>query len=458
MLRNTRKLKRLLGDEGLAFLEHALDAPTRLLPHTEVGGWTVDWDRTVNSGATYVGSDRRALNLSLQLKLPDSQSTTRCALRAKLTRMTAPGAGRSIARTLDNRELDLCRRTLRRAADVLRGADAASTSDSLRAIRATFDEQIVAAHLKDFHGLQLDVAEVLSAMRELAGQSYENKSITFGCLLDRNRNDRPNRNGTFPQAILNQKKYRALTDGFRTAYRVSSPGRIIGFEDCTGTQSTKGRHYFPEWCEHLAAASHKDVCGLCLTRHGDILVLNAGTLRFTCRFGQWQYWNHTHIIDLLRSRARVQKVKPAAVGVVVDAIYRAALDVSFRRSGGLFVLLRSRKNLRKIVATGDAIGDKRRSHMDNTFDGALRYRTIQTMPRRVMVELAGLDGAVVLDNAGTIRAYGAVLRPEKSGTIRTAEGSRTKAAIGASNYGLSVKVSSDGDITFYENGRPFLKT
>jgi len=326
----------------------------------------------------------------------------------------------------------------------------------LRAIRAAFDEQIVAAHLKDFHKLHLDVAEVLSAMRELAGQSYENKSITFGCLLDQNSNEEPDRNGIFPQAIRDQKKYRALTDGFRTAYRVSSFGRIIGFEDCIDTPQAHGRHYFPEWCAHLAAASHKGVCGLCLTRHGDILVLNAGTLRFTCRFGRWRYWNHTHIIDLLRSRARVQKVAPKIVGAVVNAIYRAALDVSFRRSGGLFVLLKRRMNLRKIVVNGDAIEDERRSDVDNTFDGALPSQKIQTMPPCVTNELAGLDGAIVLDNTGTIRAYGAVLRPERAGRIRATEGSRTKAAIGASYCGLSVKVSSDGDITCYENGKSFL--
>ena len=66
-------------------------------------------------------------------------------------------------------------------------------------------------------------------------------------------------------------------------------------------------------------------------------------------------------------------------------------------------------------------------------------------------------GAIVLNNAGDILAYGAVLRPRKTGKIRTAEGSRTKAAIGASHYGLGVKVSSDGDITFYEDGKLFLK-
>lgn len=37
------------------------------------------------------------------------------------------------------------------------------------------------------------------------------------------------------------------------------------------------------------------------------------------------------------------------------------------------------------------------------------------------------------------------------------EGSRTKAAIGASNYGLSLKVSSDGDITVYVGGKELIR-
>ena len=72
------------------------------------------------------------------------------------------------------------------------------------------------------------------------------------------------------------------------------------------------------------------------------------------------------------------------------------------------------------------------------------------------VELASLDGAVVLENSGRILAYGAVLQPKKAGKLRGAEGSRTKAAIGASNYGLAVKISSDGDISIFYEGREFI--
>jgi hypothetical protein len=293
---------------------------------------------------------------------------------------------------------------------------------------------------------------------KLAQQSYENKSLTFSCLLDPNDSRKPQKKSSFPVDFLELKKYRALTDGFRTAYRISSYGRVTRFEDCFDCERPKGaKHFFPEWAEHIAAASQNEVCAVCLTRHGDILVFDAGTLRFTYRFGRWQYWNHNHIIDLLRNRARVQRVATGLVGTVANAVYRAALDVSFRRTGGLFVLLRAKKNLHRLVLHGDAIMDKRRPSIHDDFDTALPSQQIQTLSRRLTVELAGLDGAIVLDNGGHILAYAAVLQPRKRGKTGLAEGSRTKAAIGASKYGLAVKVSSDGDITFYEDGKPFLK-
>jgi DNA integrity scanning protein DisA with diadenylate cyclase activity len=74
-----------------------------------------------------------------------------------------------------------------------------------------------------------------------------------------------------------------------------------------------------------------------------------------------------------------------------------------------------------------------------------------------LVELAALDGAIVLANDGEILAYGAVLSPKKAGRLRGTEGSRTKAAIGASNYGLATKISSDGDIDVYYKGKSFMR-
>ena len=102
---------------------------------------------------------------------------------------------------------------------------------------------------------------------------------------------------------------------------------------------------------------------------------------------------------------------------------------------------------------GDAVDDPGRTLADNEFDEAIGRTTVS---RSIMVELASLDGAVVLTNSASVLAFGAVLRPRKTGRLRGSEGSRTKAAIGASHYGLSVKVSSDGDITVYYGGKQFI--
>jgi DNA integrity scanning protein DisA with diadenylate cyclase activity len=67
------------------------------------------------------------------------------------------------------------------------------------------------------------------------------------------------------------------------------------------------------------------------------------------------------------------------------------------------------------------------------------------------VELASLDGAVVVSNSGTLLAYGAILVTGRASGKAT-EGSRTKAAKAASNLGVTVKVSSDGEISVFKRG------
>jgi hypothetical protein len=459
MFQKNRAFQRLtehLGQDGTDFLDYALAGITRILPHTEVCRWNVANHQQSKTGAAWGSAARRQLKLTIGLAVGNTGDTDYFTLSATLQRKTAPTGVGHVQRTIDKRERDICERIIERIPRVLNRPTEERNRESLLAIRTLFDEQIVASHVQHHHDLKLDLSNIFTALRNVAEQSYENKSLTFGCLLDPGQTSQPSKNGKFPEDVLAWKRYKALSDGYRTAYRVSTHGRTVRFEDLMDDSGLSiGTHIYPEWCEFLAKASQNTVCGVCLTRQGDILVFDADTLRFTYRYGRWQYWNHTHIIDLLKSRARAQRVRPQIITKVVKAIYRAALDVSFRRCGGLFVLLHNRNSLREMALLGDAIDDGKRESIHTDFDKALPSCQIQTLSRRLLVGLASLDGAVVLNNHGQIMAYGAVLNPRRKGKIGPAEGSRTKAAIGASKYGISVKVSSDGDITFYENGKSF---
>lgn len=454
VLRANSRCREYLGAAGSELLMHAAGAITRILPHTEVSAWKEgNW---ATPGARWASAERRSIRITFSIGGPDSGFAK--SLSAHVSRLTVQAGVGRVRRTLDSQEYEICGRIAESASRLLVGGRVSPGLGSLSALKAAFDEQIVAEHLRAHHGLELDVSAVLAAIRELAEQTYENKSLAFGCLLD------PNwviehEVATFPQQMLQAKRYRALSDGFKTAYHVASGGHLLDFVDleqfATG-KTTSAKHYFPEWSADLARASHEGRCGVSLTRNGELLVFDEGSLRFSYRFGRWQYWNHTHLIDLLRNLTRVQRVPPALVGRVASGVYRAALDVSFRRTGALFVILRSEANLRQFVRYGDAIGDSARSDTDRQLDNALGAGTIQAMSRRLTAEVASLDGAVVVNNRGRFLAYGAVLQPRRRGRVAGTEGSRTKAAIGASHYGLAVKVSSDGDVTVYHQGKRFV--
>lgn len=448
-VRANSRLRRSLGDAGVGFLQYGLGGLTRILPHTEASDWKIEQQNS-SSVAQFADANKRQLRLDLGLQLDG----TSWKVGGKLERRRAPSGVGAIPRTISARERDIAGRVLTALSRTL-GPASSDTDSSLSALRPAFDERVVADHLADYHDLKFDLSEWLASLRRLAEQTYENKALAFGCVINPAKHSKPGQGARFPQDFLERKKYRALSDAYRTAYLVSGHGALLGFFELGRAEAT-GSRYYPEWCEDLATEARDGKIGLALTRQGDVLVLDEGHLTFTYRFGRWQYWNHTHLVDLIRNTARVQKVPPKLVSVVVRAVYRAALDVSFRRSGGLFVLLRRRKSLQEIVRVGEAVDDARRDVLDAAFDRSVTPAKVQSLPRPVLAELASLDGAVVFGNNGDLLAYGAILEPKKKGRITGTEGSRTKAAIGSSNYGLSIKVSSDGDITVYVQGKELL--
>jgi DNA integrity scanning protein DisA with diadenylate cyclase activity len=72
------------------------------------------------------------------------------------------------------------------------------------------------------------------------------------------------------------------------------------------------------------------------------------------------------------------------------------------------------------------------------------------LDEHTLVRLATLDGATVLDREGSLIAYGAIVNSADS----QHEGARTAAARTLSETALVVlKVSVDGDITIFRQGR-----
>lgn len=457
ILRSNSQLREYLGEAGVDFLEWGLGAIERILPHSRISSWTEIAPEKV-SGAVWTSPRRTEVRVTVVVGSSEDRAPK--SLQAMVQRRNVPVGGQDNLRTLDLTEHDICKRVASRLGQVLCRDPGLHGSGSLRSLKDAFDEQVIIDHLLEHHGLDLDLNEVLNAIHKLAEQTYENKSLAFGAILDPALYFPDCGGPIFPQELFSSKKYKALSDGFRTAYHVSTCGHLVNFVDLAAFRKKKkltARHHFPEWLEDLAGASRDRCCGIALSQQGDILLLDEGSLRFSYRYGHWHYWNHSHLTGLLSDRARAQHVAPRDIGEIVRSIYRAALDVSFRRTGGMFVLLRNKQKLDQIVPRGDELGSSTKGGADAEFDGLLQGKKVQSLPRRILVELASLDGAVVVANSGNILAFGSVLQPKKKGRLKGTEGSRTKAAIGASHYGLVLKISADGDITVYHDGKEFLR-
>lgn len=71
--------------------------------------------------------------------------------------------------------------------------------------------------------------------------------------------------------------------------------------------------------------------------------------------------------------------------------------------------------------------------------------------------ISSVDGAIILDRYFNIISFGEIISNSIETPPVVESGTRTLAAAKSSRYGLSIKVSEDGDISLYENGSPLIK-
>ena len=364
------RLRADVGETGAKFLEHALNAITRILPHVEMYGWQFSTHR--KSSVVWNNAKRLELRLTLGIGQGRGHSIS-CMVR----RRSVPTGVGSIIRTIDSREKTICDAAISKL-DRLCAERDSMAPDAISAMSRAFDELLVCEYLQKHYQLGFDPAGLLGALRRLAEQTYENRAYSFGCIVDTSDRSVAAQGAMFPDDFFSTKRYQALSDGYHTSYVASAGGRLTSSIDIS-VQKTVSVHknYYPDWAKDFAANCRGPRIGFALNRQGDVLFFDKGTLRFTYRYGKWQYWNHSHLVDLLRNSFRVQKVPTNVTPSVANALYRTAMDVSFRRSGGLFVILRNALRADRLVRAFDLIANPSRSSLNAEFDKALGPSTVQ---------------------------------------------------------------------------------
>lgn len=444
-MRYRRGLKRSLKNHfGASFerLEGLLKALPASLPHTDLTEWWRTDAPGENGAHLKGGSGNKVLRISLGYSRSNGPSYT---LQAYLEKARAFGAYERTFVDSIAREIGSVIDTMaRRQSDRL----LVGTQDVVDAAISDFLQKTTGINGVDFIG-------VVKFLKELAQQSYETKPITYGLLILPG-NESKQRHAIFPGNISDQKRFHSLTDGYNTALLLDRSGKILRLVSLESTGKV-GEHFRPAWLDPLAdtARAHGGL-GVALTRTGALMVAWKGNLLLSYRHGKWILWYHSENIEIIRDGLTRRGTAPIDMGRLAAKLYRCALDVSFRKTGGLFVALRSPRHIDSLVRGPEQLNGDRRSLGDLALGEWLMDNTIVGTDRKIITDISALDGAVVCDRRGRILSYGSVLLLPRSEGLSRIEGSRSRAAHSASFFGLSIKVSSDGDITVIESGTTLL--
>ena len=184
ILRANSPLRRTLGAGAVNFLEHAAGSIERILPHVKVVDWReAEWAK---AASVWASASRTEIRVTFAIGRPGDKNSR--SLSGIVRRRSLPLQGGAARSTLDDREFDICNQIVRRLSQVMESNPGAVGEATIKAIRAAFDEYVVAQHIEAHYELPpLTIDSIFDALHTLSEQSYENKALTFGCIVDSRR-------------------------------------------------------------------------------------------------------------------------------------------------------------------------------------------------------------------------------------------------------------------------------
>ncbi len=305
--------------------------------------------------------------------------------------------------------------------------------------------------------------DALEVLRSAAATVYEGGRVSTGALMLGREHDgyhhlpaAPPEAVRYAPPLTAVRSFYHLCDGQNTIAVVDLEGRLAEISDiwewCAPLQSVElpvpsAKVYEPHARATLAGGH---IC-LLLTANNAIRVLMNGVRVLQYSDGRW------YLTDIMQKYKRWRAA--VANEPLAKWLFQAALNVAEHRCGSVFVVLDDPGVARALVAPGCLLEDQPLPHASEEVTKEhlhylLRNKSALDMPTNVLESIACIDGSVILDRTGRILAFGAIIRNLSTGTpIPPAEGGRTVAAMGASRFGKVLKISEDGPITFFEDGR-----
>ena len=315
---------------------------------------------------------------------------------------------------------------------------------------------------------------LITEMETWANRTYEGKRPTFGLIINQTDLEEDKEKVHYSD-ILNKDFVALLSNGKSSYIEFDKDGYLMGY-----ISLSKVRTYVtsaPNEFEYIARYCNERRIGIALTDTGDLLVFKNRSLMFAKRRGIWNVYSHEEVIQLLSYRSNYSSKD------IRRSIYFTALDCSFSYTGGILIYLNKdmADNALLTINAKDILSEKyfeRKKELELDEAGKLynvataletkkmydcdyeefldRNKCFKTLclrkiidgkkfhelTRKMREELVGMDGATVIDFDGNIITIGAILKIDAGSNA----GGRLAAATTLAKYGVSIKISQDGQM------------
>lgn len=308
------------------------------------------------------------------------------------------------------------------------------------------------------------VEELFEILEKWAVQTYEGKKVTFGFIIN------PDAKSTFYTSFGKWSDF--LKDDFSAVF-TDCINSVIELDDSCDfcrylsvtengcVDSYKLNHKSPY---RFSQVIQKYVTGKCvgvfLLNNGDIILSKNGEIKFVKRNLKWLNFSYTAFENSFEKYLQSYNIDYE----ILKEVYASMLDVSFSHAGGIIAVT---NNLSALLNKGsdnnpilnesdyllksmpDSKSEDNRMLKKIVVKNLVGDKNFVKLDRKLRCELISLDGACIIDNQGKVCACGAIIKNDSGST----GGGRGAAAKKLSRYGFAIKISTDGYIELYIDGK-----
>ena len=299
--------------------------------------------------------------------------------------------------------------------------------------------EVVIAWLR-WHDREVEWERLFAWADNLEFRTSENRPVTLNLILS------PGCGGTDITEVSLQKGLDSIATSGQVFLEVDKQLRFLDYRQITREDICQlpAPAFNPEFLDPFVTVLGPGQWSFHITETGDTIVLDRGGLMASCRKGRWAVYDREALAAATSSIF-------GGVDMATNTLL-CALDLSYRRKGALLVFDPDRRVVDHLVECACRLADPDRPpsgihallgpRASTIRMGATTEREHQ---RKLLLELATLDGAVLFDHSSVL-AFGGILHMHDS--ARGHLGARTTAAYSAYYWGgVPVMISADGEMT-----------